>query len=377
MITTRLALVLVISVLLGNGLEAQVKPRNRAPGKVEPTERFLRWDRNKDGKLTKSELPQALQKNFWRIDTNADGVISPAEDAALGGSSRQQTLGIKIERNVNYANDKNPRHTLDIYRPEKNSESPRPVVVFIHGGGWRNGDKRSGQNQLTRFVKTGKYVGVSIGYRLSGEAKWPAQLHDCKAAIRWIKANAKRLNIAPEKIAVWGSSAGGHLVLMLGLTGDGDDALEGKVGRHTDQSTKVCCVVNWYGPTDLLRMNDFPSSIDHDAEKSPESLLIGGPIQENQTKTRQASPVTYVSKDDPPVLTMHGDQDKLVPIDQAKRLDEALDQIGVESSWITIKNAGHGGFPREKTDKRIHQFFERHLLKAPNSKPVPETPISK
>ena len=345
------AAVLIVTWVAANPASAQVAK--------EPTQRFLDWDKNKDGKLTKDELPAALQANFEKVDLNKDGSISPEEDAKVPGGRLD---GVKVDRDVPYAADKNPRHTLDLYRPKYPKSKKMPVIAFIHGGGWQRGQKTGGGRFVIPFVTSQQFVGVSIGYRLSGEAKWPAQLHDCKAAIRWLKANAERLNIDPNRIAVWGTSAGGHLASMLGVTGDADSYLEGLVGKHTKQNSKVKCVIDWFGPSELLRMNDFPSDINHDAKDSPESKLIGGPIQTLKAITRQASPTSHITKGDAPVLIMHGDKDLLVPFDQSVRFDKALKAAGVGSTLIKIEGAGHGVFAHPEVSIRIRSFLERHLL---------------
>ena len=198
---------------------------------------------------------------------------------------------------------------------------------------------------------------------MSGEVVWPAQIHDCKAAVRWIKAHAGKYNLDPDRIAVWGSSAGGHLVAMLGATADVPD-LEGNLGSHTDQTSRVACVVDWFGPSELLRMNDEPGGMDHLAAGSPESQLIGCPITENEDKARAVSPVTYVSKGDSPHLIMHGDKDRTVPHDQSVRLAAALEKAGVPCTFVTIKGAGHGGFRNPEVHKRIRLFLEKYLLGA-------------
>ena len=148
---------------------------------------------------------------------------------------------------------------------------------------------------------------ASINYRLSQHAVFPAQIEDCKAAIRWLRANAAKYHLDPDHIGVWGASAGGHLVAMLGTTG-GVKELEGK-GGNLDQSSRVQCVVDWFGPTDLATMGGS-----HDNPASPDRQLIGGPVQENKEKARKASPLTYVSKDSAPFLIMHGDKDNMVPL---------------------------------------------------------------
>jgi len=327
--------------------------------------RFDSWDKNKDGKLSKEELPAGAQRNFEKVDRNGDGSISREEEKAFLNRGRKPGAGEKItlQRDLDYSGDDNPRQKLDLLLPKaRSSEKPLPVVVFIHGGAWRAGDKRSGIGRLRPLVESGDYAGVTVGYRLSAEAKWPAQIHDCKAAIRWIRAHAKEHNLDPENIGVWGTSAGGHLVAMLGVSGD-VEALEGKVGKHLDQDSRVDCVINFFGPAELLTMNDHDSTMDHNAPDSPESILIDGPIQENKDKARAASPTTYVTKDDAPILNVHGTSDKLVPYPQSVDFNTKLNATGVSSTLITIKGGGHGNFGEatSKVEELVSKFLEKHL----------------
>jgi acetyl esterase/lipase len=331
-----------------------------------PEALFRQWDKNKDGKLLLAELPQNARRNFSRVDTNKDGAISLEEHVRFLKRPRNaqppQFQGVKVLRNIPYASTDNPRQMLDLILPDKREgKEPLPVIAFIHGGGWRNGNKSSGINRVAGLVKTGRYVGVSIGYRLSGEAIWPAQIHDCKAAIRWLRGHAKEHGIDPDRIAVWGSSAGGHLVSMLGVTG-GVSALEGKLGKHGNQSSRVQAVVNYYGPSALLLMNSKPSRIDHDAKDSPESMLVGAPIQKAKEKTRQASPLTHVSADDAPHLHVHGTKDPLVPFHQSQIYHGALKKADVESTLITVKDGGHNA-PRDVGENQVRLFLRRHLYK--------------
>jgi acetyl esterase/lipase len=174
---------------------------------------------------------------------------------------------------IPYAATRNPRQTLDLLLPKTpKSDKPLPVVVNIHGGAFRMGDKSMGLREIADLVASGDYAGVTINYRLSGEAIWPAQIHDCKAAIRWIRANAAKYRLDPDRIGVIGASAGGHLVAMLGTSG-GVAVLEGDLGPYKEASSKVQCVVDQFGPSDLLAMGGT-----HDAPRSPESELIGGPV---------------------------------------------------------------------------------------------------
>ena len=329
---------------------------------------FDDWDKNKDQKLSKDELPENARRNFNRVDTNNDGLISREEHNAFLNRRRQAKRPasypeITIKRDLNYAGNDNPRQALDLLLPKKRTtQEPLPVVVFIHGGAWRSGNKNSGIGRLAPLVNDGDYAGVSVAYRLTAEAQWPSQIHDCKAAIRWIRANAKQHNLDPEKIAVWGSSAGGHLVSMLGVSG-GVGSLEGKIGNHLDQSSRVSCVINFFGPSELLTMNDHPSNIDHDAPESPESRLIGGAIQENKAKARAASPITYVTRDDAPFLHVHGTADKLVPYPQSVDLNKKLVAAGVNSKLVTVTDGGHGNFGNagEKIQKLVQAFLAKHL----------------
>jgi acetyl esterase/lipase len=267
--------------------------------------------------------------------------------------------GLSFQLDIPYAGTDNPRQRLNLYVPNNRKLGKLPAIVYVHGGGWEMGDRSDGAGLLIPLVSTGKYVGVSSGYRLSGEATWPAQIHDCKAAIRWVRANADRYFIDPNKIGVWGRSAGGHLVLMLGMSGDVPE-LEGNLGQHNDVSSKVACVVNFFGVTDLLGLIGQPSDLDRTKPDVSEARLIGGPLRENADKARAASPITYVHRHAPPVLTVHGDADRTVPYDQAVRLDKALCAVGVKRYFVTVKGGGHLNFGNA-ANGRVVAFFEKYL----------------
>jgi acetyl esterase/lipase len=210
------------------------------------------------------------------------------------------------------------------------------------------------------------YAVASINYRLSWEDRFPAQIEDCKAAIRWLRANASRYNLDPDRIGVWGSSAGGHLSALLGTSG-GVAELEGDLGNH-DQSSRVQAVIDWYGPADFLKMQSesLPCGvIDHDSPLSPEALLLGCPIQLCKDRARRASPVTYATTDDPPFLIMHGTDDCLVPPLQSRDMLEALAAVGVEATLKFIQGAGHGGdeFETAENRKLVDDFLDRHLAR--------------
>ncbi|MDP7286894.1 MAG: alpha/beta hydrolase fold domain-containing protein [Phycisphaerae bacterium] len=358
--------ILTTSVLLTSCLFCSIQLGAAQNDASRHKKMFDKWDRNSDGKLTRDELPAGARKNFGRVDTDKNGFISVKEHSAFlsrkrPGRQRPQPKGIDITRDIAYADNDNPRQKLDLFLPKtRKSDKPLPLVVFIHGGAWRGGNKSGGLRMVAPFVASGDYAGASIAYRLSGEAIWPAQIHDCKAAIRWLKANAKKHNLDPDRIAVWGSSAGGHLVAMLGVSGDVKE-LEGKIGKNLKFDSRVACVVNWYGPTDMLTIGKYPSRLKHDAPDSPEAKLLGGAIHENKAAARNASPVTHASKGDAPTLTMHGTEDQTVPFNQGQRIHDALVKAGVPSIFVKMIDAGHGGFKQPETQERVKAFIGKYL----------------
>ena len=260
---------------------------------------------------------------------------------------------------IDYVGDANPRQTLDLYIPEAKTESPRPVVLWIHGGAWRKGSK----DRPGRALKAAglNCAIVSINYRLTLEKSWPVQIHDCKAALRWVKANAKKYHLDAERIVVWGGSAGGHLVAFLGTTQNHPD-LDGKLGSHTEQSTSVKGVINFFGPTDFLVMNHQGSSMDHNAASSPEGQLLGGEVSTLKARAKIASPFHQVSSDDAPILTVHGTKDPLVPYLQGKALDDKLDALKVPSVLLTVLDGGHGRGFGPSVDKAVINFLKHHFF---------------
>jgi acetyl esterase/lipase len=243
---------------------------------------------------------------------------------------------------------------VDLYVPR--SSSPVPLILFVHGGGFSRGDK--GDQDPGPFVSDG-YAFASVNYRLSGDAIFPAQLEDCKAAVRWLRANAAKFNLDPERFGAWGTSAGGHLVALLGTSGD---TTLFDVGENLEFSSRVHAVADWFGPTDFLQMDAhrLPDGMGHNGAGSPESRLIGGPIQQNKDKVARANPITYISSNDPPFLIAHGDQDRLVPHHQSELLHSALIAARVPSTLITVKGGGHG-FRNADADKKRKEFFAKYL----------------
>jgi Esterase/lipase len=264
---------------------------------------------------------------------------------------------ITVKTDIEYAKAGDVSLKLDFYRPKVDADRPRPLVVWIHGGGWQNGNKSSGAGRLSALVASGDYVGASVGYRLTDVASFPAQIHDCKAAIRYLRANAASLGINPDKIGVWGSSAGGHLVSLLGTSGDVKD-VEGDLGT-TGVSSRVSCVVDFCGPSDFLSIGLEAPRLNQPGQ--PVFKLLGGPAKEKADLARQASPVTFVTKDDPPFLIMHGTDDKTVPLQQAELLYEAEKKAGVDATFVKIEGGGHG-FGGPAVEARVRDFLARHLL---------------
>jgi len=331
-----------------------------------PSDRFRQLDRDGDGVVTRSEFQDAI---FEKIDADADGRITVEEErqflkkrlagAAPAGGPPRLPDNVKAELDLPYAGTDNPKQRLDLYLPRKPAANkPLPVIAFIHGGGWKSGDKRGAAGLLAGFTQSGNYATASIGYRLTDEASWPAQIHDCKAAIRWLRANAATYNLDPDRIGVMGTSAGGHLVAMLGTSGDVAE-LEGSLGEHRDQSSRVKCVVDQFGPTDFTAIFTEIGWA-RDRPDGAVALLLGGPVSERRDASRAASPITYISKDDPPFMCVHGTDDAVVPFSQSELLDKALAGVDVECVLLKIEGAGHGGFPPAVAD-RIRKFFDKHL----------------
>jgi acetyl esterase/lipase len=267
--------------------------------------------------------------------------------------------GVKAHRDLAYVANGHERHKLDLFVPEK-TDGPLPLIIWVHGGGWQNGSKEGCPPLRNGYTGRG-YAVASINYRLSGHAVFPAQIEDCKAAIRWLRAHAKQYNLDPQRFGVWGSSAGGHLVALLGTSGDvkGFD-----VGAHLDVSSRVQAVCDYFGPTDFTVFVTTPGYESHASATSPEAKLLGGAVMENKDKAARANPITYVSRDDPPFLIVHGDQDRTVPINQSQLLFTALKEAGVSAHFHTIKGAGHGqGFGGPEIEPMVSAFFDR-VLKA-------------
>jgi acetyl esterase/lipase len=263
---------------------------------------------------------------------------------------------LRVLRDLPYVSNGGPLQKLDLYLP--NTPGPaRPLVIFIHGGAWRAGSK---ENNPAKFLVPSGYVVASINYRFTQDAKFPAQIEDCKSAIRWLRAHAAEYGIDPRRIGVWGASAGGHLVALLGVTGQTKDFDK---GENLDQSSAVQCVVDWFGPTDFLT---HKNNIEAKYGNSSVEQLLGGTVKDHPDAARKASPLYYVTKDAAPFLIMQGEQDPLVEVKQSQLMNDALKQAGVESTLEVIPGAKHGGpeFTTPERRKTILKFFGKHLTGA-------------
>jgi acetyl esterase/lipase len=269
-------------------------------------------------------------------------------------------------KNVVYGAAKGKKLMLDLYVPKKTPPGGRPLVIYIHGGGWQHGNRKAVEPHVKLFNKHGFAV-ATLDYRLSQHAKFPAQIRDCLAAVRYLKVHAARLHLNPKRFGVWGVSAGGHLAALV-ATASGEEKFN--IGPHSSVSSEVEAAVLWFSPTDLVtmhaQMGSNPSK-DHLSAKSPEGRLVGGPLNEEKYRKRAAaaSPINYISPSSPPFLLMHGDKDTTIPFAQSANFHGVLKANNVESELVRVKDAGHGfKGPKGVTKKlvtRVVKFFQKHL----------------
>jgi acetyl esterase/lipase len=268
-------------------------------------------------------------------------------------SATSATPKIVHERDAEYGTGGDQKLLLDVDRPEQLPQSA-PCVVVIHGGAWRGGNKNAHRDLIEQLARAG-YVAATVGYRLCPKYPFPAQVEDVKCAVRYLRAHADQYHLDPKRFGAVGFSAGAHLSLMLGVMGSGD-GLEG-TGGWPDQSSQVQAVVSFFGPTDLAAP-DIPL-ISRVLVKD----FIGGTAAEKPKEYRAASPVTYVSRGDAPVLMFQGTKDPLVPHTQAYRMADALAKAGVPGRVEILLGAGHGwgGDELQRTTEQTLRFLERQL----------------
>ena len=245
--------------------------------------------------------------------------------------------GVTLTEDVPYGTaDGNPL-LLDVFSPDARPSGNLPSLVWIHGGGWESGDKRGGYSDtFGPMLAQRGFVLFSIDYRLSDQAIFPAQLHDAKAAVRWVRANATELGIDPERIGVWGHSAGGHLAALVGTTGDLPE-LEGESGTP-GVSSRVQAVIALSPATDFL---ELPAGWPHVEPRRATEKLVGGSLEERSELVRMANPMTHIRPGTPPFLIVHGERDGVVPVQQGVKLSEALSAAGIETTLGVLPGADH------------------------------------
>ena len=264
--------------------------------------------------------------------------------------------------NLEYARIGTDSLQLDLRIPD-GSGGPFPVILYLHSGAWITGDRTGGP--AIRQASRG-YAVASIDYPLAPKYVWPSQLQACKAAVRWLRANAARFNLDPARIGVFGTSAGGHLAAMMGTT-NGDPEFEGLELGNPQFSSAVKVVVDLYGPVDLLKIDEqkLPcyGNLSANSPFMPPSLLMGCPIQECKEKTETSNPINYITRDDPPFLIMQGQLDCLTPWQQSKMLYDALVANGVTANLYLLPTAQHadGQFDLQENKQIISDFFDRYL----------------
>jgi acetyl esterase/lipase len=262
-------------------------------------------------------------------------------------------------RDVTYCTPDGVAQKMNLFYPKQLSDKPMPIAVYIHGGGWTAGDKGSGAGSVDMqgLLERG-YIVASLDYRLAPQYKWPSHITDVKCAIRHLRANATTYKFDPNKIGVWGGSAGGHLVAMLGTT---DKSAGFDVGEYADQSSRVQAVVDLFGPADLPVMLTGRADV--------VGRTVFGSTSRDDPVLVKASPVTYITPDDPPFLILQGDKDTTVPLEQSQILYDRLKAGGVNATLVIVKNAGHGFTPsggaispsRAELTKMIGDFFDKYL----------------
>jgi len=286
------------------------------------------------------------------LETTTQPPVEAEREAMTSSTTFDSSKLGTIEKDVTYCTMDGIALKLDIYYPD--SASLWPVTIYVHGGGWSSGDKAKGAGALEiPALQSAGFLVVAINYRLAPENPFPAMIEDAKCAVRYLRTHADEYNLDPNRIGVWGGSAGGHLVNLLGTT---DESAGFDVGEYLAQSSRVQAVVDMFGPTDL--------TVQFEGGYEGASRVFAG------FDAALASPVTYVTPDDPPFLLFHGDSDPLVPIEQSRILLAALQAAGVPVELVIVENAGHGFKPeegktispsRQEIAQRVVEFFEEQL----------------
>jgi len=248
---------------------------------------------------------------------------------------------------------------LDVYLPATATTATPPLLVWVHGGAWRGGTKD--RVMILDFINDG-YAIASLDFRLSGEGMFPAQVHDIKAAIRFVRAKAEFYGYDAENIALLGSSSGGHLVSLVGVT-NGNKELEGDIGDFVDESSDVQAIVSYFGASNLTTILSQSTPHGLNVRKPALDLFIGGQPEESVELAKQASPIFHIDRSDPPLLLLHGDQDPQMPINQSHELHHAYQQQDLDVAFEVVHGAAHGGpeFVDEQRNTVVLDFLNNHL----------------
>jgi len=274
-------------------------------------------------------------------------------------SSWAMAQGVKLEPtqvDVSYG-DEHASQKMDLYLAK--SDKPLPVMVHIHGGGWRAGSKKTVPTWLTDAVQQGWCSVVSVEYRFTDVAPHPAQVHDCQRAIQFVRHNAVKWNIDPKRIGVTGGSAGGHLTLWVALHEDAADAVSGDPIKR--QSSRVACAVSFAGPTDWSLLGEIEHT--HPAYRQLLGYEPGTPADKMDAKSKvDVSPISFASADDPPVMQVHGDRDDIVPLKHAQNMDERLRKVGGRTELVVVEGGNHGvaGAGAQVADRAV-EFVKKQL----------------
>jgi acetyl esterase/lipase len=264
-----------------------------------------------------------------------------------------------VIKNIPYATNPAPRQNFDLHLPGPKGDQPFPLIVWIHGGAWKLGSKD--WDNVTYLLKHG-YAIASIDYRFSADAAFPAQIQDCNTALNFILAHAADYGIDPKRFVVAGGSAGGHLALLLGMA-------RHEAAFGADPAVKPLAILDFFGPADFSKFLDDLKAIHSDKGiadyQGAVPQLLGATVEQSPDKAKIASPITYVSGDSPPVLIIHGANDPSVPIDQSRRLHDALDKAGVKNQLIVVDNAGHDGplFSKPDIETKVVDFLDTIFVK--------------
>lgn len=275
-------------------------------------------------------------------------VVPQPENAAAFAA---ELFRYEVEPNIVYRIADNYEAKLDVYRPAA-ATRPAPVVMVIHGGGWIAGSKEQRVLEMMPYLQMG-FAAVNVEYRLAQVSLAPSAVEDCRCALHWLFVNAKKYNFDPNRVVLQGGSAGGHLVLMTGMLTpaagfdrgcwtEQDDVWTKSPG--TDKDPRVAAIVNWFGISDVVDELHGPNA------KGYAVIWLGDQPNADEI-ARRVSPINYVSKNVPPIITIHGDNDQLVPYAQSVRLHKALAAAGVINQLYTVPGGGHGGFSAEQNQK--------------------------